>query len=174
MVKTVDSLNNAYHALSSYTNSANIVKIGIRCKDSGDFVRALNIDAVMSFYEQAFKTKMIVFGRHNFEVARMLHKMGKVAFQQRNYNLADSYISRAFLLYCMNKRGEDQEWVVDAYKDGADVDAAIVMGDGEGVLRVSLNRIFASHSCIHGYRIALFHFHEANFLLRYYFIQIGL
>jgi hypothetical protein len=43
MVKTVDLLNNAYHALSSYTNSANIVKIGIRCEDSGDFVRALKM-----------------------------------------------------------------------------------------------------------------------------------
>jgi hypothetical protein len=98
--------------------------------------------------------------------------MGKVAFQQRNYNLADSYISRAFLLYHMNKLGEDQEWVIDAYKDDVDVDAAIVTGDGEKVLSVSLrNRIFASCSCIHGYRIALFHFHhEANFLLRYYFI----
>jgi tetratricopeptide (TPR) repeat protein len=132
------------------------------------------IDAAMSFHEQAFKIKMVVFGRHNLEVACMLHKMGKVTFQQRNYNLADSYNSRAFLLYHMNKLGEDQEWVVDAYKDGADADAAIAMGDGERVLRVSLNHIFASHSCIHGYRIALFHFHKANFLLRYYFIQKGL
>jgi hypothetical protein len=31
----------------------------------------------------------------------------------------------------MNKLGEDHEWVVDAYKDGVDVDAAIVMRDGE-------------------------------------------
>jgi tetratricopeptide (TPR) repeat protein len=94
-------------------------------------LRLGDIDSAMSFYEQAFKIKMVVFGRHNLEVARMLHKMGKVAFQQHNYNLADSHISRAFLLYRMNKLGEDHEWVVDAYKDGADVDAAIVMGDGE-------------------------------------------
>jgi hypothetical protein len=116
---------------------------------------------------------MIVFGEHNLEVARMLHKMGKVAFQQRNYNLANSYISIAFLLDHVNKLGGDQEWVVDAYKDGTDVDAAIVTGDGERVLRVSLYHIFAYHSCIHGFRIALFHFHEANFLLWFCFLQIG-
>jgi hypothetical protein len=28
----------------------------------------------------------------------------------------------------MNKLGEDHKWVIDANKDGADVDAAIVMG----------------------------------------------
>jgi tetratricopeptide (TPR) repeat protein len=84
----------------------------------------------MDYYEQAFKIKTAVYGRHHLEVARMLHKMGKTAFQQQDYNLADSYISRAFLLYRMNKLDEDHEWVVDAYKDGADVDAAIVMGGG--------------------------------------------
>jgi hypothetical protein len=62
-------------------------------------------------------------------------KMGKVAFQERNYNLADSYISRSFILYhSMNKLGEDHKWVIDANKDGTDVDAAIVMGDRESFL----------------------------------------
>lgn len=85
----------------------------------------------MDFYEQSFRIKTAVYGRHHLEVARMLHKMGKAAFQQRDYNLADSYISRAFLLYRMNNLSEDHEWVVAAYKDGADVDAAIVMGGGD-------------------------------------------
>ena len=85
----------------------------------------------MDYYEQAFKIKTAVYGRHHLEVARMLHKMGKTAFQQGDHNLADSYVSRAFLLYRMNKLDEDHEWVVDAYKDGADVDAAIVMGGGD-------------------------------------------
>ena len=43
MVKTVGSLNSAHHALSAFTNSANIVKIGIRCEDSGDLVKALKM-----------------------------------------------------------------------------------------------------------------------------------
>jgi predicted enzyme related to lactoylglutathione lyase len=32
-------------------------------------LRLGDIDAAMSFYEQEFKIKMVVFGRHNLEVA---------------------------------------------------------------------------------------------------------
>jgi tetratricopeptide (TPR) repeat protein len=145
-IATIEAARGKYdHALSLYSKVLALQRklygeehqaVAITASCMGDVhIRLGDIDAAMSFYEQSYKIKMVVFGRHNLEVARMLHKMGKVAFQQRNYNLADSYISRAFLLYRMNKLGEDHEWVVDAYKDGADVDAAVVMavgmGDGE-------------------------------------------
>lgn len=131
------------HALSLYSKVLLLQKklygeehqaVAVTASCMGDvYVKLHDFDAAMNFYELAYKIKVVVFGRHNLEVARIAHKMGKLAFQQRNYSLADTYISRAFLLYRMNKLGEDHEWVVDAYKDGADVDAAIVMGGGENV-----------------------------------------
>jgi tetratricopeptide (TPR) repeat protein len=126
------------HALSLYAKVLALEKklygeqhpsVAVTASCMGDVHAKLgDIFTAMDLYEQAFKIKSTVYGRHHLEVARMLHKMGKTAFQQRDYNLADSYISRAFLLYRMNKLPEEHEWVVDAYKDGADVDAAIVMG----------------------------------------------
>eukprot|EP00339_Tiarina_fusa_P022897 CAMPEP_0117007638 /NCGR_PEP_ID=MMETSP0472-20121206/7454_1 /TAXON_ID=693140 ORGANISM="Tiarina fusus, Strain LIS" /NCGR_SAMPLE_ID=MMETSP0472 /ASSEMBLY_ACC=CAM_ASM_000603 /LENGTH=360 /DNA_ID=CAMNT_0004709479 /DNA_START=106 /DNA_END=1186 /DNA_ORIENTATION=- len=41
VLKTVRLLNNAHHVLSSYKNSANIVKMGIKNEDSGELVKAL-------------------------------------------------------------------------------------------------------------------------------------
>ena len=129
------------HSLSLYSKVLTLQKklygeehpsVAVTASCIGDVHAKLgDIYKAMDFYEQSFKIKAAVYGRHHLEVARMLHKMGKTAFQQGDYNLADSYISRAFLLYRMNKLEESHEWVVDAYKDGADVDAAIVMGGGD-------------------------------------------
>ena len=141
-IATIEVARGNYdHALTLYTRVLALQKklygdrhpsVAVTASCMGDVYEKLgDIYTAMDFYEKAFKILTAVHGRHHLEVARMLHKMGKIAFAQRDYNLADSYISRAFLLYRMNKLGEDHAWVVDAYKDGADIDAALVLGGGE-------------------------------------------
>ena len=43
VIKTVQLMNNAHHVLSSYNNSANIVKMGIKNEDAGELVKALKV-----------------------------------------------------------------------------------------------------------------------------------
>jgi tetratricopeptide (TPR) repeat protein len=46
VTKALQSLNTAHHALSSYQNSANIVRMGIRYEDAGELVRALKMFSI--------------------------------------------------------------------------------------------------------------------------------
>lgn len=79
-------------------------------------------------FEEALRIKSETLGRHSLEVARLLHKLGKLSRAKRDFHLADSYISRAVLIYRLNKLADEDEWVVDAYRDSADIDAEIAMG----------------------------------------------
>jgi tetratricopeptide (TPR) repeat protein len=82
-------------------------------------------------YEEALRIKTVTQGRHHIEVARLLAKLGKMALSKLDLNLADSYVSRAVLIYRLNKLPDSHEWLVDAYRDAADIDAAIAMGRGK-------------------------------------------
>jgi tetratricopeptide (TPR) repeat protein len=81
-------------------------------------------------FEEALRIKSETLGRHSLEVARLLLKLGKLSRVKGDFHLADSYISRAVLIYRLNKLAEEDEWVVDAYRDSADIDGAIAMGRG--------------------------------------------
>jgi len=46
VVKTFESLNAAHHMHTSYRNSANIVHMGIKCEDTGEWARALKLYSI--------------------------------------------------------------------------------------------------------------------------------
>eukprot|EP00547_Thalassionema_nitzschioides_P005575 CAMPEP_0194209704 /NCGR_PEP_ID=MMETSP0156-20130528/7732_1 /TAXON_ID=33649 /ORGANISM="Thalassionema nitzschioides, Strain L26-B" /LENGTH=747 /DNA_ID=CAMNT_0038936911 /DNA_START=1 /DNA_END=2244 /DNA_ORIENTATION=- len=82
-------------------------------------------------YEESLRAKTAVLGRHNIEIARLFHKLGKIAFARRDYNLADSYTSRAVLIYRLNKIPDDHEWIIACERDLGDIDGAIALGAGK-------------------------------------------
>ena len=85
-------------------------------------------------FEEALRIKSETLGRHSLDVARLLHKLGKLSRVKCDFHLADSYISRAVLIYRLNKLADEDEWVVDAYRDSADIDAEIAMGRGDKIV----------------------------------------
>ena len=89
-----------------------------------------DMKSAVEWYEEAARIKTVVMGRHSLEVARLLHKLGKLAIARLEYHLADSLVSRAILIYRLNKLPDDDEWMVDACRDAADSEAAIAMGRG--------------------------------------------
>jgi tetratricopeptide (TPR) repeat protein len=93
------------------------------------YERLGDIGLAMDCYEETLRSKIAVLGRHDLQVARVLHKLGKMAFLRKEYNVADSFITRAFLIYRLNKIQEDHEWLVDVERDRADIDAALALGD---------------------------------------------
>jgi tetratricopeptide (TPR) repeat protein len=81
-------------------------------------------------YEETLRAKIAVLGRHDLQVARMQHKLGKMAFLRKDFSLAESYTARALLIYRLNKVSEEHEWLIDAERDRADIDAALALSDG--------------------------------------------
>ena len=88
---------------------------------------ALAIDC----YEETLRAKIAVLGRHDLQVARMLHKLGKMAFMKKKFTIAESYTTRAVMIYQLNKVGEEHEWRIDAERDKADIDGALALS-GQG------------------------------------------
>jgi len=84
-------------------------------------------------YEESLRAKIAVLGRHNLQIARLFHKLGKIAFAQEDFNLADSYTSRALLIYRLNKIPDDHEWLISCKRDLADIDGAIALGAGKSL-----------------------------------------
>ena len=82
----------------------------------------------MDSFEEALRIKSATLGRHSLDVARILHKLGKLSFLRADHHMADSFMSRAVLIYRLNKVSEEHAWFVDANRDTADIDAAIAMG----------------------------------------------
>jgi tetratricopeptide (TPR) repeat protein len=82
----------------------------------------------MEYFEESLRIKTAANGRHSLDVARLLHKLGKMAFLSGDYHTAESFISRTVLIYRLNKVEKDHEWIVDANRDSADIDAAIALG----------------------------------------------
>lgn len=92
------------------------------------YERLGDIEQAVDCFDRALRIKSALSGRHSLEVARLLHKLGKLSVLHGDYHLADSYLSRAMLIYRLNKLPDDDEWVVDANRDVADLDAVIAMG----------------------------------------------
>jgi tetratricopeptide (TPR) repeat protein len=79
----------------------------------------------MDSFDEAIRIKAAVLGRHSLDVGRLLHKMSKLSFLRKDYSDAESYAARAILIYRLNKLCEDHQWLVDAKRDTADIDAVI-------------------------------------------------
>eukprot|EP00522_Entomoneis_paludosa_P010575 CAMPEP_0172450300 /NCGR_PEP_ID=MMETSP1065-20121228/8700_1 /TAXON_ID=265537 /ORGANISM="Amphiprora paludosa, Strain CCMP125" /LENGTH=1087 /DNA_ID=CAMNT_0013202079 /DNA_START=338 /DNA_END=3601 /DNA_ORIENTATION=- len=137
-IATIDAARgNHEHALALYRQvialqrklfGPNHVAVAVTCACMGDvYERVGDIHESIGCFEEAVRIKTITMGRHSLEVARLLHKLGKLAISQSDYPLADSYVSRAILIYRLNKLSDLDEWMVDATRDGADIDAAIAM-----------------------------------------------
>jgi tetratricopeptide (TPR) repeat protein len=140
-IATIDaSRGNHEHSLSLYTQVINLQRklfgedhesVAVTSACMGDVYERLgDIKSAVDAYEEALRIKIVSLGRHSLEVARILHKLGKLAISDDDYHLAHSYISKASLVYKLNKLGDDEPWVVDIRRDCADVDAAIAMGRG--------------------------------------------
>jgi len=137
-IATIDAARgNHEHALALYRQvialqrnlfGVNHVAVAVTCACMGDvYERVGDLHESIGCFEEAVRIKTIAMGRHSLEVARLLHKLGKLAICQCDFPLADSYVSRAILIYRLNKLSELDEWMVDAARDGADIDAAIAM-----------------------------------------------
>jgi tetratricopeptide (TPR) repeat protein len=140
-ISTIDAARgNHEHALSLYTQVVSLQRklfgedhesVAVTSACMGDVYERLgDTKSAVECYEEALRIKIAALGRHSLEVARLLHKLGKLAVSEEDFHLAHSYISKAALVYRLNKLRDDDEWVVDVNRDGADIDAAIAMGRG--------------------------------------------
>ena len=140
-IATIDAARgNNDHALALYKQVISLQRklfgennpsVAVTSACMGDvYERVGDIKQATECFEEAVRIKTAALGRHSLEVARLLHKLGKLAALNGDFHLADSYISRCILVYRLNKLSEEDEWVVDAYRDAADIDAAIAMGRG--------------------------------------------
>jgi tetratricopeptide (TPR) repeat protein len=140
-ISTIDAARgNLDHALSLYTQVVSLQRklfgedhesVAVTSACMGDVYERLgDIKSAVECYEEALRIKIAALGRHSLEVARLLHKLGKLAVCEEDFHLAHSYISKAILVYRLNKLRDDDEWVIDVHRDAADVDAAIAMGRG--------------------------------------------
>jgi tetratricopeptide (TPR) repeat protein len=140
-IATIDAARGNYeHALLLYRKVIGLQKklfgedhlsVAVTAACMGDVYEKLGeFSNSMESYEEAVRIKSAALGRHSLDVARLLHKLGKLALLREDCHMADSYISRTVLIYRLNKISDDHEWMVDANRDSADIDAAIVMGHG--------------------------------------------
>lgn len=140
-IATIDAARgNNEHALALYKQvvalqrklfGENNASVAVTSACMGDVYERLgDISKATECFEEAVRIKTAALGRHSLEVARLLHKLGKLSALNGDFHLADSFISRCILVYRLNKLSEEDEWVVDAYRDSADIDAAIAMGKG--------------------------------------------
>lgn len=105
------------------------VSIAVTSACMGDvYERVGDLEGAVERFEEALRIKTATLGRHSLDVARILHKLGKLAVASGDFHLADSYLSRTVLIYRLNKLPDDDEWVIDANRDVADIDAVIAMG----------------------------------------------
>jgi len=138
-IATIDAARgNHDHALVLYRQVTELQKnlfgddhisLSVTAACMGDvYERVGDIDKAIECFEEALRIKTAAVGRHSLEVARILHKLGKLSVLNGDYHLADSYLSRTVLVYRLNKLADDDEWLVDANRDIADIDAVIAMG----------------------------------------------
>ena len=140
-IATIDAARGNYeHSLTLYRKVLGLQKklfgvdhlsVAVTAACMGDvYERIGELKNAMESFEDAVKIKSAALGRHSLEVARLLHKLGKLAFARVDYLMAESFISRAVLIYRLHKLDDEHEWIVDAYRDTADIDGAIAMGGG--------------------------------------------
>lgn len=140
-IATIDAARGNYdHALLLYRQVMDLQQklfgddddsIAVTAACMGDvYERIGEIVEATECFEEALRIKTASMGRHSLDVARLLHKLSKLSVLRGDYHLADSFISRTVLVYRLNKLPDDDEWLVDANRDAADIDAAITMGRG--------------------------------------------
>lgn len=140
-IATIDAARGKHdHALALYGQVINLqrklfgtdhVSVAVTAACMADvYDKTGDMQSAVEWYEEAARIKTIVMGRHSLEVARLLHKLGKLAIARLEYHLADSLVSRAILIYRLNKLPDEDEWMIDACRDAADSEAAIAMGQG--------------------------------------------
>jgi tetratricopeptide (TPR) repeat protein len=140
-IATIDAARGNYeHALQLYRKVLGLQKklfgddhlsVAVTAACMGDVYERLGeYSNALESFEDACRIKSAALGRHSLDVARLLHKLGKLAFLRSDFHMADSFLSRAVLIYRLNKIADDHEWLVDANRDTADIDGAIVMGRG--------------------------------------------
>jgi tetratricopeptide (TPR) repeat protein len=76
VTKTVALLNNAYHVLSSYNNSANIVKMGIKNEDAGELVKALKM------YTIAYRIRRDNLSPNHPSLVVLLNMLGSIQIKR--------------------------------------------------------------------------------------------
>lgn len=76
VAKTVRLLNNAHHVLSSYNNSANIVKMGIKNEDAGELVKALKM------YTIAYRIWRDNLSRNHPSLVVLLNMLGSIQIKR--------------------------------------------------------------------------------------------
>ncbi|KAL3909445.1 MAG: hypothetical protein SGILL_008085 [Bacillariaceae sp.] len=76
VVKTVKLMNNAHHVLSSYNNSANIVKMGIKNEDAGELVKALKM------YTIAYRIRRDNLSRSHPSLVVLLNMLGSIQIKR--------------------------------------------------------------------------------------------
>jgi len=104
------------------------ISIAVTSACMGDAYEALGqMKDAFESYEDALRIKSAFQGQHSLEVARILHKLAKVALKRGDHRLACTYISKAIFAYRLNKKPEDHEWVIDGHRDSADIDASIAL-----------------------------------------------
>jgi tetratricopeptide (TPR) repeat protein len=92
------------------------------------YERIGDVEKAIDAFDEALRIKSATLGRHSVEVARLLHKLGKLSAQSGDIQLADSYLSRTVLIYRLNKMRDDDPWMIEVNRDVADIDALIAMG----------------------------------------------
>lgn len=138
-IATIDAARgNHQHALTLYEQVLALQKklfgedhisLAVTSTCMGDvYERIGNVDKALEAFGEALRIKTMVVGRHSIEVARILHKLGKLSALNGDVQLADSYLSRTILIYRLNKLQDDDDWMVEANRDIADIDAVIAMG----------------------------------------------
>ncbi|KAL3912971.1 MAG: hypothetical protein SGARI_000887, partial [Bacillariaceae sp.] len=76
VVKTVKLMNNSHHVLSSYNNSANIVKMGIKNEDAGELVKALKM------YTIAYRIRRDNLSRSHPSLVVLLNMLGSIQIKR--------------------------------------------------------------------------------------------
>lgn len=76
VVKTMEGLNQAHQLQSSFQNSANIVKMGIKSEDTGELVRALKM------YTIAYRIRRDHLGRGHPSLIVLLNMLGSIQIKR--------------------------------------------------------------------------------------------
>lgn len=103
------------------------VSVSVTAACMGDvYERIGELKNAMESFEEAVRIKSATLGRHSLEASRLFHKLGKLAFLRGDYHMAESFTSRALFIYRLNKLEDDHEWVLESFRDAADIDGAIL------------------------------------------------
>jgi tetratricopeptide (TPR) repeat protein len=139
-IATIDAARGNYdEALNLYRKVLGLQKklygedhlsVSVTAACMGDvYERIGELKNAMESFEEAVRIKSATLGRHSLDVSRLFHKLGKLSFLRGDYHMAESFTARALFIYRLNKLEDDHEWVIEAFKDTADIDGAILQSN---------------------------------------------